>query len=197
MRDAVHVAVARDVDLVDASRVEGDPSNRIDLVLVASGSDWSDQRSGVAGHPVVVLAERRDDDDEYDAIERGALGYLALEAPTVTVRRALLAAIDGETVFGRKALGRWLRAHNRELTHASRIGNARVTARQRQILMLVAEGATTKDIAARLGVANSTVDKHVSLLLKRVGAPNRAAAVGLYALADRRLRHRPEDSPHR
>jgi DNA-binding NarL/FixJ family response regulator len=158
----------------------------IDLVIVASGSDWSEHRSGTATRPVVVLADRRDDDDEYEAIELGALGYLALdEAPTVTVRRALLAAIDGETVFGRRALGRWLRAHRRELTQGSHIGGARVTARQRQILMLVAEGATTKEIAARLGVAKSTVDKHVSLLLKRVGAPNRAAAVGLYALADR------------
>ena len=186
MTEAVHLAVAADVDLIDAARVGArHPADVIDLVLVASGSDWSEHRSGTAANPVVVLADRRDDDDEYESIELGALGYLALEAPTVTVRRALLAAIDGETVFGRKALGRWLRANQRELTSATHIGGARVTARQRQILMLVAEGATTKEIAARLGVAKSTVDKHVSLLLKRVGAPNRAAAVGLYAQADR------------
>lgn len=53
----------------------------------------------------------------------------------------------------------------------------RVSVREADVLVLVAAGLSNQQIARRLGIASQTVARHVSLLLARVGAPNRAALV--------------------
>ena len=101
----------------------------------------------------------------------------AINASVETVRRSIWAALSGEPIFRRSVLGRWLRAQNRE-TRDDTPGHLRLTTRQQQILALIAEGATNKEIAAGLRIERSTVDKHIGNLLRRMGAPNRAGAVG-------------------
>jgi DNA-binding CsgD family transcriptional regulator len=55
----------------------------------------------------------------------------------------------------------------------------RLTKREIQVLRLVAEGETTKEIALRLGIAEVTVKWHVKRILRRLGAASRAEAVAL------------------
>ena len=55
----------------------------------------------------------------------------------------------------------------------------RLTARQTEIVDLIAGGATDKEIAAALGIRTATAQKHVANLLRRLGVANRAAAVGM------------------
>jgi DNA-binding NarL/FixJ family response regulator len=55
----------------------------------------------------------------------------------------------------------------------------RLTAREREILRLVAEGLANKEIGARLGISERTVKFHVGEILGRLGAPNRARAVAI------------------
>jgi DNA-binding NarL/FixJ family response regulator len=176
--ELLRAALGADVDLVDATRIRTASSRGLDLALVGQGPDWRLlDRLAAAGCPVVVLADTRNESAEYKAIEHGASGYLVMATPPATLRRALRAALAGEPVFRRSVLGRWLRAQvggPRERPEA----HAGLTPRQQQILGLIAQGATTKEIAGRLRIKNSTVDKHISHLLKRVGVPNRAAAVG-------------------
>jgi DNA-binding NarL/FixJ family response regulator len=51
------------------------------------------------------------------------------------------------------------------------------TRRKREVLELVADGYATKQIAARLGISDAAVDKHLRQLFRRYGVPNRAALV--------------------
>ena len=51
------------------------------------------------------------------------------------------------------------------------------TRRKREVLELVAAGYATKQIAARLGISDAAVDKHLRQLFRRYGVPNRAALV--------------------
>lgn len=53
----------------------------------------------------------------------------------------------------------------------------RLTRRQRQIIGMIARGMPDKEIAATLGIARTTAEKHVSNVLSRLQVPNRAAAV--------------------
>jgi DNA-binding NarL/FixJ family response regulator len=174
----VRSAVGRDLELRDAQRLPHEPSGDIDLLLVGTRTEWriTDQLLS-AGYSVVFLTDTRDEREEYEAVERGAVGYLVVSASVETVRRSIWAALSGEPIFRRSVLGRWLRAQNRE-TRDDMPGYLRLTTRQQQILAMIAAGATTKEIAATLRIERSTVDKHVSNLLRRMGAPNRAGAVG-------------------
>jgi DNA-binding NarL/FixJ family response regulator len=101
------------------------------------------------------------------AIEAAAIGYFPLSIPPPALQRALYAALRGESVFSRQALGRWLKA-NRKAPQRRALAN-RLTARPREILPLIAKGATDKEIAAHLGVAVATANKHVANTLQTIG----------------------------
>ena len=57
------------------------------------------------------------------------------------------------------------------------------TARQRKVIVLIAAGACDKEIGWSLGITTATAQKHVSNLLRRLAAPNRAAAVAAISAA--------------
>jgi len=55
--------------------------------------------------------------------------------------------------------------------------NASLTARERQILALIAEGSTNRQVAARLGIAETTVENHLRSIYRKLGVTNRMSAV--------------------
>lgn len=66
-------------------------------------------------------------------------------------------------------------------------GKWHLTRRERQVLGVLRTGAADKEIAAALGISRSTASKHVENILKKMGVPNRTAAVSLsWSLEDRR-----------
>jgi DNA-binding NarL/FixJ family response regulator len=128
-----------------------------------------------ANVPVLVVVQRSSDEDEWRALELGAVGYLAVDAAPTALTRGMDAALRGEFVFRRRALGRWFRRGFPEPVKPTCLLD--LTRRQQQIASLITTGNTDKEIAARLGISVATVQKHVSKLLRTLGAANRAAAV--------------------
>ncbi|MEQ7919338.1 LuxR C-terminal-related transcriptional regulator [Xanthomonas sp. WHRI 1810A] len=63
---------------------------------------------------------------------------------------------------------------------------ARVTQRERQVLQLVVQGCTNKDIAQQLGISDYTARDHVSSLLRKTGVKNRAQLIASYLPAPRK-----------
>jgi DNA-binding NarL/FixJ family response regulator len=114
--------------------------------------------------------------DEVRAIEAVAAGLIDAELPAETLRRAVLAAWSGQLAFRRSALGAYLHAARRS---PETFGECGLTARQRELLPYIAAGATDKEISASLGIAYTTVQKHLTNIRKRLGASNRAEVVFL------------------
>lgn len=69
-----------------------------------------------AGQRVLVLDADASGPSEDLAIEAAAIGYLPLSIPPPALQRALYAALRGESVFSRQALGRWLKANRKALS---------------------------------------------------------------------------------
>ncbi|MFO0749290.1 MAG: helix-turn-helix transcriptional regulator [Myxococcota bacterium] len=114
----------------------------------------------------VLLGRRR---GAFDAAERDALRRLA---PALAAGDALHAALDA--------------APRASLPVALRCEDQRLTARQRQIVELVAHGHTTPAIAAALGVSSNTLRNHLARIFERLGAANRADVVRLAVLVPAR-----------
>jgi DNA-binding NarL/FixJ family response regulator len=123
------------------------------------------------GVKVVILTSFGETERVHAALEKGASGYLLKDAGPNEVDAALRAAVRDE-VFLDAAVTRKLTQEMR----APRTGLGVLTAREKEVLVLVAEGRSNKDIAAHLVISERTARTHVSHLLAKMGLASRTQA---------------------
>ncbi|GIH79124.1 response regulator [Planobispora longispora] len=138
-------------------------------------------RLGVAAR-VLVLTTYDTDRDVMPAIEAGATGYLLKDTGRDELVRAVRTAARGEAVLSPSVATRLL---GQVRTPADPL-----SARELEILHLIADGATNREVAARLFISEATVKSHVLHIYTKLGVNDRAAAVatafrrGLLTLGD-------------
>jgi DNA-binding NarL/FixJ family response regulator len=120
---------------------------------------------------VLVLTTYDTDGDVIPAIEAGATGYLLKDAPRETLVRAVRAAANGESVLSPSVASRLM---GQLRTPAA----AALSQREREVLALIATGATNRAIAAALFISEATVKTHLLHIYAKLGVQDRAGAVG-------------------
>ncbi|MFF8918517.1 response regulator [Streptomyces sp. NPDC015032] len=124
---------------------------------------------------VLVLTTYDTDSDTLPAIEAGATGYLLKDAPRDELFAAVRAAADGRTVLSPAVASRLIsRVRTPEAP-----GNESLSAREREVLELVAKGTSNRGIAAELFISEATVKTHLTHVFAKLGAKDRAAAVAI------------------
>jgi DNA-binding NarL/FixJ family response regulator len=175
------LAAADDIDVVETasdgeSAVEAALRWRPQVVLM----DLSMPRTGgieatrriVAADPemrVVVLTSTADTRQVLAALDAGATGYLLKDASPDELRAGIRAAARGESPLSPKA-GRVL------LGERAADAAATLSAREAEVLALVAEGLPNKLIARRLGISEGTVKAHLTRVYQTIGATDRTQA---------------------
>ncbi|TDC79787.1 response regulator [Streptomyces hainanensis] len=119
---------------------------------------------------VLVLTTYDTDSDTLPAIEAGATGYLLKDAPRDELFAAVRAAAKGRTVLSPAVASRLVSAVRSP-------GNEPLSARERQVLALVARGTANREIARELFISEATVKTHLTHLYGKLGVNDRAAAV--------------------
>ena len=129
---------------------------------------------------VVVLTTYADDRSVLDALRAGALGYLTKDAGAAEIQQALHRVAGGQA-----ALDPAVQLHLVEaIADGSPSGPAPaslpdgLTPREAEVLTLIAAGLSNAEIAERLVVSEATVKSHVNHMLAKIGARDRAQAVG-------------------
>jgi DNA-binding NarL/FixJ family response regulator len=122
---------------------------------------------------VLVLTTHDTDSDVLPAVEAGAIGYLLKDAPREELFRAVRAAARGEAVLS-PSVAAVLLARVRPGRPAP---TTRLSAREREILALVAEGRTNRETAAALFISEATVKTHLLHIYAKLEVPDRASAV--------------------
>ena len=149
------------------------------VIVAYAQTDWQMVGELAESMTTVILATNPTHDDARHAVATGAFGYVDTHLPIEAIRRTILGALHGEHAYSLRVLsplirnGHWLRASNA----------LPLTPRQREVIMLIAEGAADKEIARTLGITTATAQKHVTNLLRRLNVPNRAAAVAAMSAA--------------
>jgi DNA-binding NarL/FixJ family response regulator len=127
------------------------------------------------GTAVLVLTMHDDDASLRAALQAGASGYLLKEAGGPEVLRALAGVAAGEAVFGRGLAPRVLDRVAAAPAPAT-AALPELTARELEVLDLLARGRSNGQIAAALFLSAKTVRNHVSNILVKLGVPDRHAA---------------------
>ena len=127
--------------------------------------------TGSPGTRVVVFTSFSDRDRIVRALDAGAIGYLLKDAEPEEIHAAIRAASRGESPLTPRAAAELL-ADRRERPAAG----VELTAREREVLLLVVEGLANKQIARRLGISEKTVKGHLTNLFQRIGVADRTQA---------------------
>jgi DNA-binding NarL/FixJ family response regulator len=128
-------------------------------------------RPGVA---VVILSTFAEDDLVRRCVRAGARGYLLKDIAHLDLGRNLRAVMRGEAVIDSKVAPTILAAA-RQAAEAPSVSPS-LNPRQREVLQLVAEGLSNREIAARTHLSEHTVKGYVEEILERLGARNRVHA---------------------
>jgi DNA-binding NarL/FixJ family response regulator len=119
---------------------------------------------------IVVLTMHAGDDQIFAAMEAGASAFVGKDAPSTEVVKAAQHA----AVSPRSFLCAGLTEAVMRRTHAE---STRLTAREHDVLILLADGLSAAEIGGRLHLSESTVKSHVAHLYQKLGAANRAQAL--------------------
>jgi DNA-binding NarL/FixJ family response regulator len=179
--DMVLAGVASDgADAVEAVRHDPPDVVLLDLAMPGMGGIDAAVEIGRVAPQVAVLVLTMSEDPEslFAAVRAGARGYLLKGADEAEIRRAVLAVADGDAVFG-AGVASYVLGH-----FGSRpVGGIRppvfpeLTEREREILVLMAQGLGNAGIAHRLVLSQKTVRNHVSNVLGKLHAESRDEAV--------------------
>ncbi len=117
------------------------------------------------GVRVIILSMHHNDEYVMQALKSGASGYLLKRAATAELPVALKNVVGGEIYLSREISSQFLKKFPLQQIARSQSPLEQLTPRQREILQLLAEGQTTKAIAAILKVSDKTVEYHRSKLM--------------------------------
>jgi len=168
------------VDLVTAVRPQ---VVLMDLNMPGCDGVTATQRI-TADHPgtrVVVLTTYADDESIISALQAGALGYLTKDATRAEIGRAVLTAAAGQAVLDpvvqQRLLSAAARAHDAPGPPRIPPGEGELTPREAEVLRLIADGRSNREIARALFVSEATVKTHVNRIFAKTGSRDRAQAI--------------------
>jgi DNA-binding NarL/FixJ family response regulator len=155
--------------------------NHVDAVLADSPpreqlADWRNRQADTA---FVVLIDGYSDEDSLDALHAGARGILPRSAERKEIAVAIKAVTNRLAVLPRELLPTLLNGGSEadELLDSNDAVRARLTPRELEVLAAMADGASNKAIARRLGISFHTAKFHVAAILDKLNADSRTEAV--------------------
>ncbi len=129
--------------------------------------------------PVLVLTTYDSDADIMAAMTAGASGYMLKDAPPIEITAAVRAAAQGANALSPQIASRLVQRISSPAPQLS--------ARELQILELLAQGRTNKELASELFISEATVKTHLVHIFDKLGVDNRTAAIAT-AIAQRVIR---------
>ncbi|EIJ82146.1 two component transcriptional regulator, LuxR family protein [Bacillus methanolicus PB1] len=126
---------------------------------------------------IIIVTSFLDDEKVYPALEAGATSYMLKTSKASEIANAIRATYHGQSVLEPEVTGKMMMKMRKK---NSREPHDELTSREREILLLMAEGKTNQEIADELFIALKTVKTHVSNILSKLQVQDRTQAV-IYA----------------
>jgi DNA-binding NarL/FixJ family response regulator len=144
---------------------------------------------------IVVMSEPMDPDHVQAVIGSGAKGYLSDNSGESEIRMALEVVLDGSIWAPRKVLARLIDAGSASASNAASAAaaaavaiEASMTPREREVLHLLMDGRSNRDIASAMGIDEVTVKAHLGRMLRKTRSANRVELT-LRAMEERTSKH--------
>jgi DNA-binding NarL/FixJ family response regulator len=134
--------------------------------------------SQMPGLQIMMLTVYDDDDDVFNSLQAGALGYLLKPVQSAVLAEAIREVHGGGAPMSTKIARRVVQAFKKAETPSG--GIVDLTPREREVLDLLAKGYQSKEIAVQLAMSYWTVETHVAHIYRRLHVRSRAQAVAKF-----------------
>jgi DNA-binding NarL/FixJ family response regulator len=140
-------------------------------------------RSRLPGTHVVMMTDSESDEELFAAVEAGASGYLPKAMDPARLGPALRDVLNGGAALPRAFTARLIEEFRARANHPELVRRSErdLTGREWEVLDCLREDLSTRYVAGRLFISETTVRRHVSSILKKLGVSSRQAAVELVA----------------
>jgi two-component system NarL family response regulator len=138
---------------------------------------------------ILMLTVSDEEEDLYEAIKAGAAGYLLKEISIDEVATAIRSVVSGQSLITPSMASKLLTEFTNLAKQAEAkqaVPSPRLTSRELEVLKLVAQGMSNKEIAAELYISENTVKNHVRNILEKLHLHSRMEAV-VYAVREKIL----------
>jgi len=138
---------------------------------------------------ILMLTVSDEEDDLYDAIKAGAAGYLLKEISIEEVATAIRAVVSGQSLISPSMASKLLSEFTnlaKKADERQALPTPRLTERELEVLKLVAQGMSNREIASELYISENTVKNHVRNILEKLHLHSRMEAV-VYAVREKLL----------
>jgi DNA-binding NarL/FixJ family response regulator len=132
-----------------------------------SGLELAARLSDTGGTRVLILSMHNNPEYVLESVRAGAHGYLLKDTAATELRTAIRAVCQGESYFSPPVASR-LSAAVRGERDQRPAGLEQLTAREREVLLGIAQGRTNKEIATELHISHRTVETHRESLMKKL-----------------------------
>jgi DNA-binding NarL/FixJ family response regulator len=144
-------------------------------------------KEAVPSAKIIMLTVSDEEADLYEAVKSGASGYLLKDSSIEEVAQAIRVVADGQSLISPSMAIKLIDEFKQMSRPERETGPAlRLTERELDVLRLVAQGLSNKDIAARLFISENTVKNHVRNMLEKLQLHSRMEAV-MYAVRENLL----------
>jgi DNA-binding NarL/FixJ family response regulator len=129
---------------------------------------------------VVMVGMEAEESIFLRVVQAGGVGYVLKDASATEVARTIRAAANGEGVCPNSlsgALFRWVMEHKPAIPGLYLKTSLGLSRREQQLVALIRQGLTNKEMATQLNLSEQTVKNHVHRILRKVGAPDRLSMV--------------------
>lgn len=177
-------ATARDAAETIAAVVDVVPDVCVLEVAMPGGglaAAWEIKARLPAAH-VVMFTSRESEDELLEALEIGVSGYLLKAAVLGWLPNALMDVYRGTFAMPRRLTGRVVsQLRTTEPRRRTMIGtNARLTSREWEVLNLIANGLSTRQVADKLTLSPTAIRVHIAAVVRKLGVESRAEAIDLF-----------------
>jgi DNA-binding NarL/FixJ family response regulator len=136
---------------------------------------------------ILMLTVSDEEEDLYEAVKAGATGYLLKEISIEEVANAIRAVTTGQSLISPSMASKLLSEFNNLAKQAQqKVLAPRLTDRELQVLKLVAQGLSNREVAEQLFISENTVKNHVRNILEKLHLHSRMEAV-VYAVREKLL----------
>jgi DNA-binding NarL/FixJ family response regulator len=165
-------------------------STEVDVIVIDSDSIQGVSLDPGSGAAIVLIAEVRDGWSISRLLRSGVRAILSRESDAENILSAIYAAYDGLVLLNITAAGSLAAVYGDHPLEVDSELSEEITARETDVLRMLAQGLVNKEIATRLGISEHTVKFHISSILDKLGAstPNRGGYIGNSARANSDLK---------